>query len=58
MKSMLFNDKPEKREKWMRLLDDPVFDHKFDMPLNEQRDRAYAQIKKVSDANLVSIFDF
>ena len=42
----------------MQMLNDPVFDHKFDMPLSEMRDRAYAQIKKVSDSNLVSIFDF
>ena len=42
----------------MQMLNDPVFDHKFDMPLSEMRDRAYAQIKKVSEANLVSIFDF
>mmetsp|Transcript_46469 Transcript_46469/g.61566 ORF Transcript_46469/g.61566 Transcript_46469/m.61566 type:complete len:127 (+) Transcript_46469:119-499(+) len=42
----------------MRILDDPVFDHKFDVPLSEMRDRAYAQIKKVTDSKVVSIFDF
>jgi len=42
----------------MQLLNDPVFDYKFDMPLNHMRDLAYAQIKKVTDAKLVSIFDF
>lgn len=40
------------------MLDDPAFDHKFDIPLDAKRDRAYAQIKKVTEANLVSIFDF
>ena len=28
------------------------------MPLDEMRVRAYAQIKKVTDSGLVSIFDF
>ena len=42
----------------MELLSDPVFDYKFDMPLSEMRERAMAQIQKVSDAELVSIFDF
>ena len=55
---MIFNDAPEKRQKWLTMLDDPVFDNKFDMPLSEMRDRAYAQIKKVTDSKLVSIFDF
>ena len=55
---MIFNDAPEKRQKWLNMLDDPVFDQKFDMPLTDMRDRAYAQIKKVTDSNLVSIFDF
>ena len=42
----------------MEMLNDPVFDAKFDMPLDEMRSRAYAQIKRVSEADLVSIFDF
>ncbi len=54
----MFNDKPEKRAKWHALLSEPEFDLKFDMPLDEMRSRAYSQIKKVSEANLVSIFDF
>ena len=39
---MLFNDKPEKLAKWTKLMEDPVFDHKFDIPLSAMRDRAYA----------------
>ena len=39
-------------------MDDPVFTHKFDIPLSEMRDRAYAQIKRVADEGLFSIFDF
>ena len=55
---MMFNDKPEKKGKWRQVLNDPVFDMKFDMPLDAMRDQAYAQIKKVTDAGIVSIFDF
>ena len=55
---MLFNDKPEKYHKWAKLMEDPVFDHKFDIPLSVMRDRAYAQIKRVHDEKLFSIFDF
>ena len=54
----MFNDKPEKREKWKKVLSDPVFDYKFDIPLDKMRDVAYAQIKTVTDAKIVSIFDF
>ena len=55
---MLFNDKQEKYGKWCKLLEDPVFEHKFDVPLSAMRDRAYAQIKRVHDEKLFSIFDF
>lgn len=54
----MFNDKPEKLEKWRKVLNDPVFDHKFDIPLSKMRDVAYSQIKAVTDARIVSIFDF
>ena len=54
----MFNDKPEKLEKWRKVLTDPVFDQKYDMPLNKMRDVAYSQIKAVTDARIVSIFDF
>jgi acyl-CoA oxidase len=55
---LLFNDKQEKYGKWCKLLEDPVFEHKFDVPLSAMRDRAYAQIKRVHDEKLFSIFDF
>ena len=42
LKWMLFNDKPEKYERWAKLMEDPIFSHKFDMPLSAMRDRAYA----------------
>jgi len=42
LRDVLWNDKPEKREKWRNLLNDPIFDAKFEMPLDQMRDRAYA----------------
>lgn len=39
-------------------MDDPIFRPKYIMTLDEQRDLAYNQIKRVCDEGLVSIFDF
>ena len=58
LRTILFNDAPEKRAKWEKVIQDPVFDYKFDMPLSQMRDVAYSQIKAVADAGIVSIFDF
>jgi acyl-CoA oxidase len=58
LKMLLFNDKPEKYEKWVALLRDPVFEKKYNLPLDAQREQAYARIKRVCDEKLVSIFDF
>ena len=58
LRTLLFNDDPQKWYKWRELFADPIFSHKFDVPLDEMRDRAYAHIKKVCDSKLVSIFDF
>ena len=58
MKKTLFNDNWEKWEKWNKLAADPIFEHKFDMPLSSMRDMAYAQIKRVTEEKLFSVFDF
>ena len=58
MKRTLFNDNWEKWEKWNKLAADPIFEHKFDMPLASMRDMAYAQIKRVTEEKLFSVFDF
>jgi len=54
----LFDDKPEKIAKWHKLMEDPIFKHKLNMSLNEQRELAYSRIKRVCEEKLVSIFDF
>ena len=46
----LFDDKPEKIAKWHKLMEDPIFKHKFNMSLNEQRELAYSRIK-ISEIN-------
>ena len=58
MRKTLFNDNWEKWEKWNKLAADPIFEHKFDMPLASMRDMAYAQIKRVTEEKLFSVFDF
>jgi acyl-CoA oxidase len=55
---MLFNDKPEKLAMWDRVLRDPVYRKKYQMTLDQERDLAYARIKRVADEGIVSIFDF
>ena len=58
LKWLLFNDSKTKWAKWAKLLEDPVFAPKFNTSLDEKRDIAYAQIKRVCDEGIVSIFDF
>lgn len=56
---MLFGDKLEKREKWHKLVaSDPVFEAKYNLTLDQERQLAYDRLKAVSDAKLFSIFDF
>ena len=54
----LFGDKPEKIEKWEKLFKDPIFGKKYQLSLDQQRDLAYARIKRTCDEKIVSIFDF
>lgn len=58
LKHLLFGDKIEKLQRWEKLAQDPIFNHKFNLSLDEQRDLAYARIKRVCDEKIVSIFDF
>lgn len=55
---LLFHDKTSKREKWIRLFDDPVWKPIFEAPLSAHRDLAYKQLKKVADSGLVSVLNF
>lgn len=55
---MLFNDKPEKLAMWDRVMRDSVYKKKYKMTLDEERDLAYARIKRVTDEGIVSIFNF
>ena len=58
LRDLLFGDKIEKRAKWEKLFNDPVFTKKYLVSLDQQREVAYARIKRVCDEGLVSIFDF
>ena len=58
LRRFLFNDKFEKMEKWHKLFEDPVFDHKYHYTNEDQCDRVFAQTKRVADAKMLSIFDF
>jgi len=58
LQRILFNDDYDKLAKWHEVLKDPIFKHKFLMSLDEQRELAMAQIQKVADAGLASIYNF
>mgnify|MGYP002630729536 CR=1 FL=1 len=59
LKDILFGDDLSKRQKWIDLVENnPIFNPKYNMTLEEERDIAYKRIKTVADAKLFSIFDF
>ena len=35
LQALLFNDKPEKLSKWYKILEDPIFNKKYDMTLDQ-----------------------
>jgi hypothetical protein len=55
---LLYNDKPEKIQKWHALFKDSIFFPKQSLTLDQQRDIAFKRLKKVADAKLFSIYDF
>lgn len=58
LRSIIFNDSPDKVLKWHDLFKDPLFYPKQNMSLDEMRAIAYKRLKKVADAKLFSIYDF
>lgn len=47
--NIILGDHPSKRDKWFELLKDPVWVPKYNVSLNETREDAYKQLKKVTD---------
>ena len=45
---LFFYDKPAKRDKWMELFRDPLWQPIYEAPLSAHRDLAYKQLKKVA----------
>ena len=59
MRDMLFGDKLEKRDKWMKLVSThPIFESKYNLTLDQERQLAYQRLKVISENKLFSIFDF
>jgi acyl-CoA oxidase len=59
LKDMLFGDDLKKRDKWHKVLQDPIFYSKYQFDnLDEERELAFKRLKKIADAKLFSIFDF
>ncbi len=55
---LLFHDKLFRRDKWMEILKDPIWKPRFNIPLDEQREIAYKQLKCVMDSGVVSVMNF
>ena len=56
---IIFGDDLKKRDKWFKLLEDPVFHSRMKFgSLDEERDLAFKRLKKIADAKMFSIFDF
>lgn len=59
LSELIFGDDLKKKERWFKLLEDPVFASKFKFNnLDEERELAFHRLQKVADAKLFSIFDF
>lgn len=56
--NLLFHDKVEKRSKWMKLFEDPVWNPIYEAPLSVHRDLAYKQLKLVAKSGIVSVLNF
>ena len=55
---LLFHDKTYKREKWMEIFKDDVWNPILEAPLAEHRELAYRQLKKVATSGIVSVLNF
>jgi len=59
LRDMLFGDDLRKRDRWFKVLEDPVFASKYKFNnLEEERELAFLRLKKIADEKLFSIFDF
>ncbi len=58
LKEFLENDNHELRVKLLEILKDPIFIPKFQMSLSEERELAFARLRKLCEPGLVSVFDF
>ena len=56
--NLIFGDKPSKREQWFKLLSEPTFIPRYNLPLNDIREDAYKKLKRVTDAHMLSVEDF
>ena len=55
---LIFHDRPDKRDKWMKIFEDPIWKPIYNAPLSKHRDLAYNQLKKVALSGIVSVLNF
>jgi acyl-CoA oxidase len=51
-------DNRETRSQWRTLVEDPLFKPVYNVSLEYSRELAFARLKKISEAKVMSIFDF
>jgi hypothetical protein len=55
---LLFHDRFEKREKWFKLFEDPLWTPRYNMELPAHRELAYKQLALVARSGVVSVKNF
>jgi acyl-CoA oxidase len=58
LERLFFHDDPAKRQKWFDLFRDPVWKPRYNYPLNDMREHAMSQLRKVAQSGIVSVTDF
>jgi len=58
MRKLVDHDNHQMRENFTKLLMDPIFQPRYDLTLDEERDLALKRLKAVCDAGYISVLDF
>jgi len=58
MRRLLDHDNHQMRAEFTELLKDPIFQPRYDMTLDQERDLALRRLKAVCDAGYISVLDF
>lgn len=58
LSELLDHDNLEMRKEFRKFVSDPAFTPRYNVPLHEEREIALDQLKRICDANFISVHDF